>query len=70
MMILIVLKKKAIKKFPNSANNEHFRLLILSKGYDGIRYFDPITTGEEFVVFNTKKIKLVKKLKTRKEDFI
>ena len=29
---------------------------ILSQGYDGIRYYDPDATGEEFVLFNYSKI--------------
>ena len=37
----------------NQANIEKY---ILEKGYDGIRYFDPDATGEEFVLFNLDKI--------------
>ena len=28
---------------------------VLTMGYDGIRYYDPDATGEEFVLFNYKK---------------
>ena len=30
----------------------------LGMGYDGIRYYDPDATGEEFVLFNIKKAKI------------
>jgi hypothetical protein len=50
-------ESKAKKKYPNSTNNEHLKLLILKMGYDGIRYYDPQATGEEFVLFNTNKVK-------------
>ncbi len=28
-------------------------------GFDGIRYYDPQATGEEFVLFNTEKVRKV-----------
>ena len=33
------------------------REFVLSRGYDGIRYYDSDATGEEFVLFDYKKIK-------------
>lgn len=33
---------------------------VLSMGYDGIRYYDPDATGEEFVLFNHSKILIEK----------
>ncbi|MDP3245074.1 MAG: hypothetical protein Q8M83_05480 [bacterium] len=33
---------------------------VLSMGYDGIRYYDPDATGEEFVLFNYSKILIEK----------
>ncbi len=63
-------EKEAKQKFPDCKFNEHFKMLTLSKGYDGIRYYDPITTGEEFVVYNCEKVKLIKKSKTKRWDFI
>lgn len=33
---------------------------VLSLGYDGIRYYDPDATGEEFVLFNYSKILIEK----------
>jgi len=36
-------------------NKENLERKVLSMGYDGIRYYDPDATGEEFVLFNYKK---------------
>ncbi len=47
-------------KFPNLKCNEHLNNYCISLGFDGIRYFDPIATGEEFVLYNTNKVKLIK----------
>lgn len=52
-------ESQAIKKYPNRKYNEHLKLLTIEMGYDGIKYYDPIATGEEFVLFNTDKVKLV-----------
>jgi hypothetical protein len=52
-------KKKAIKKYGKMKYNEHLKRLTLAKRYDGIRYYDPIATGEEFVLYNIKKVKLI-----------
>ena len=52
-------ESQAIKEYPNRKYNEHLKLLTIEMGYDGIRYYDPIATGEEFVLFNTDKVKLV-----------
>lgn len=49
-------EKLAIAKYGNSTNNEHLKLLTLDMGFDGIRYYDPLATGEEFVLYNTKKV--------------
>jgi len=38
---------------------EMMKKLAIDKGYDGIRYYDPQASGEEFVLFNTKKVKKV-----------
>lgn len=54
-------EEEARQKFLNYKFNEHFKMLTLSKRYDGIRYYDPIATGEEFVVYNCEKLKLIKK---------
>ena len=40
--------------------------MTLELNYDGIRYFDPIATGEEFVLFNTHKVKRIDKIKDHK----
>jgi hypothetical protein len=36
---------------------EMLKKLAIEKGFDGIRYYDPQATGEEFVLFNTDKVK-------------
>jgi len=36
-------------------NRDGIEEKVLSIGYDGIRYYDPDATGEEFVLFNYKK---------------
>ena len=38
-------------------DNAHLRLHTLQHGYDGIRYHDTSATGEEFVLYNTDKLK-------------
>jgi hypothetical protein len=53
----------AISKFPKREHNEQFKLLALELGFDGIRYYDPIATGEEFVLYNTEKAKMLTKPK-------
>ena len=49
-------EEDAIKKFGKQEYNNHFKALTLLKGFDGIRYYDPIATGEEFVLYNTQKV--------------
>ena len=51
-------EKEAIKKFGKQQHNNHLKELSLSKGYDGIRYYDPQATGEEFVLYNTETVYL------------
>ena len=53
-------EKKALQIYGKDKNNSYFRKLTLKNGYDGIRYFDPIATGEEFILFNTIKVKKIK----------
>lgn len=48
------------KKFPNEDNNNELKKMTIELGYDGIRYYDPIATGEEFVLYNIDKVKLIK----------
>jgi hypothetical protein len=38
---------------------ELMKKLAMEKGYDGIRYYDPNATGEEFVLFNIEKLKKI-----------
>jgi len=41
-------------------NKDCLKEKVLSMGYDGIRYYDPDATGEEFVLFNYSKILIEK----------
>lgn len=34
-------------------------LEVVKQGFDGIRYFDPDATGEEFVLFNVSKVNFI-----------
>lgn len=49
-------EKEAIKLYGKDKHKCHFKKLTIKKGYDGIRYYDPIATGEEFVVYQTNKL--------------
>lgn len=57
-------ESEAKKLFEN--DKECLKKLTIKKGYEGIRYYDPVATGEEFILYDTKKIKLKKKVKKRK----
>ena len=62
------LKIKGNFNFLNLLDNQDFLLKgrgdveerVLSMGYDGVRYYDPDATGEEFVLFNHSKILIEK----------
>ena len=41
-------------------HREDLKDAVLKLGYDGIRYYDPEATGEEFVLFNYSKILIEK----------
>jgi hypothetical protein len=41
-------------------NSNEVGKLVIELGHDGIRYYDPMATGEEFVLFNTNKLKRIK----------
>ena len=58
-------EKRAIEKYSKREDNEHLKLLMLELGFDGIRYYDPIATGEEFVLYNTDKVKAIDRKKRR-----
>lgn len=62
-------ENKAIAKFGKDAYHNYLMKMTLELGYDGIRYYDPSTTGEEFVLYNTDKVKLISK-KNRKRTEI
>lgn len=53
------LKKKGI----NPRNSSELGEIVKKLGYDGIKYFDPHATGEEYVLFNTKLLKKVARAK-------
>jgi hypothetical protein len=55
-------RKESEKKFGKLVKNNHLKKLCLELGFDGIRYFDVCGTGEEFVLYNTKKVKFVEKI--------
>ena len=38
---------------------QFIKKLTIEKGFDGVRYYDPNATGEEFVLFNTKSVKKI-----------
>ncbi|OQX22186.1 MAG: hypothetical protein BWK75_01410 [Candidatus Altiarchaeales archaeon A3] len=52
-----LINQKKLKSFIKEASrhNKSIKEYALSKGYDGIRYFDPDATGEEFVLYECKK---------------
>ena len=52
-------EREAVEMFGDDEQKSYLRKLTLQKGFDGIRYFDPIATGEEFVLFNTDKLKKI-----------
>ena len=54
-----IFKEHSKKEFPDEENNNELKKMTLKLGYDGIRYYDPIATGEEFVLYNTNKVKLI-----------
>lgn len=41
-------------------NGENLEEKVLAMGYDGIRYYDPDATGEEFVLFNNSRVLIEK----------
>lgn len=50
-------EQEAIKKYGKLEGNDHLGKLTLDKKFDGIRYYDPEASGEEFVLFDTSKLK-------------
>ena len=40
-------------------NSENVGDVVIDMGYDGIRYYDPMATGEEFVLFNLDALRRV-----------
>ncbi|MBO7598502.1 MAG: DNA adenine methylase [Bacteroidales bacterium] len=60
-------ENEAIKEFGKDNKKSYFQKLALAKGYDGIRYYDICATGEEFVLYNTDKVKQISK-KVKKQS--
>ena len=56
----------AENKYGKEPSNNHLKELTISMGYDGIRYYDPIATGEEFVLYNFNKVKKIKSTNKKK----
>jgi hypothetical protein len=63
-------EEEAIKKYGKNqvskspildldSRGEMLKKLAIEKGFDGIRYYDPQATGEEFVLFDVKKVKKI-----------
>ena len=63
-------EQEAIRKFDKNkvsksnlldldSRGEMLKKLAIEKGFDGIRYYDPQATGEEFVLFDVKKVKKI-----------
>ena len=63
-------EQKAIRKYGKNyvaknsisdldARGEMLRKLAVEQGFDGIRYYDPQATGEEFVLFDVNKVKKI-----------
>ncbi len=53
-----------MKLFGDDCEKSYLRKLTLEKGFDGIRYFDPIATGEKFVLFNIDVVQKKSKTET------
>lgn len=51
--------KKFENKYGKLNNSDKVGEIVKNLGYDGIVYYDPHATGEEFVLFNTEKIKKI-----------
>lgn len=59
--------KNKFKTFKNTLSSNGIDMLnsddvsdvVISLGYDGIKYYDPLATGEEYVLFNTKAVRKV-----------
>lgn len=51
-----MLSKKGIK----ITNSDKVSKIVIGMGYDGIVYYDPQATGEEFVLFNIKSVRKVR----------
>ena len=52
-------EKEAKTIFGEDSEKSYLQKLTLKKGFDGIRYFDPLATGEEFVLFNIEKVQKI-----------
>jgi hypothetical protein len=60
-------KRNFEKKYGQLLNSETIPDVVMNLGFDGIRYYDPFTTGEEFVLFNTSKVRRIKREKVLKK---
>ena len=43
----------------DTVNSDKVGKIVMGMGFDGIRYYDPYATGEEFVLFNLETISKV-----------
>lgn len=70
-----VKKKYKIKDTSSAKFGDALEAEVLARGYDGVKYFDPYATGEEFVLINqesvskkSKKKRPLSQIKEEKQD--
>ena len=52
-------KNDLLSKGISIINSDQIAIIVRDMGFDGIRYYDPFATGEEFVLFNTSTVKKI-----------
>lgn len=52
-------EKMLLKKGIKMTNSDKVGKIVMDMGFDGIIYYDPQATGEEFVLFNLKSVRKV-----------
>lgn len=50
-------ERAAVAKYGDLKDRDHLRKAAVAQGYDGIRYYDPEASGEEFVLYRTDRLK-------------
>lgn len=59
-------EQKAIEQYGKDSSKEYLKKMTINLEYDGIRYFDPIATGEEFILYNINKVERTNHQKKQK----